>query len=147
VMKGDTNEQGYHFLTGELDQIRKVTDAVGFGFSYDPAGEGRINHPAGLMFLTASGRVSKYIYGSDYPKLEVENSLTLAQQDKIGGKAEVYLFGCVMIDPVTRQKSLVIENVIRLVAGIFAIGVFTWIGAMAIKNRRTSANGGTPTRA
>jgi protein SCO1 len=146
VMKGETNQEGYHFLTGQLDQIRRVTDAVGFGFAYDPA-DGRINHPAGLMFLTPSGRVSKYILGNDYPKPEVEQALALAQQDKIGKQAEVILLGCVMIDPVTGARSLVIENVIRLIAGIFAVGVFTWIGSMMLKNRRAMPKGGTPTRA
>ena len=151
VMKGESNQEGYHFLTGSIEEIRKVTDAVGFGFAYDPA-DGRINHPAGLMILTPAGRVSQYILGADYPKPVFSEGLVLAQQDKIGKKAEVVLLGCVMIDPITGQRSIVIENVIRLVAGVFAIGVFAWIGSMMLKNRRDAANGvtpngGTPTRA
>jgi hypothetical protein len=57
------------------------------------------------------------------------------------------LLGCVMIDPVTGQRSLVIENVIRLIAGLFAIGVFGWIAMMVVKGRRSSPEGGAPTRA
>ena len=124
----------------------KVTDAVGFGFAYDES-DGRINHPAGLMFLTPSGKVSQYIMGADYPWREVDQALTLSAQEGIGTKAETVLLGCVMIDPVTGKRSIVIENVIRLVAGVFAIGIFTWIGMMVVKSRREATDGGAPTRA
>lgn len=147
VMKGDTNEQGYHFLTGELEEIRKVTDSVGFGFAYDPKDD-RINHPAGLMVLSASGKIVQYLTSTEYPPKEFESALNLANQNKLGPKAETVLLGCVMIDPITGQKSLVIEGVVRLIAGIFAICLFSWIGLMVVKGRRpTSLNGGTPTKA
>ena len=149
VMKGANNESGYHFLTGEMAEIRKVTDAVGFGFAYDDV-DGRINHPAGLIFLTPSGRVSQYIMGADYPRPIVEDALALAAKEKLGEKAETVLLGCVMIDPITGQRSLVIENVIRLITGAFAIALFGWIAMMVIKGRRPNAGtpaGGTPTRA
>lgn len=147
VMKGDTNEQGYHFLTGELEEIRKVTDAVGFGFAYDPKDD-RINHPAGLMILSASGKIVQYMTSTEYPPKEFEAALNLANQNKVGRKAETVLLGCVMIDPVTGQKSIVIEGVVRLTAGIFAIGLFSWIGLMIVKGRRPGQlNGGTPTKA
>lgn len=146
VMKGATNQEGYHFLTGEMKEIRKVTDAVGFGFAYDES-DGRINHPAGLMFLTPSGKVSQYIMGAEYPWREVDQALIVSAQEGIGTKAETVLLGCVMIDPVTGKRSIVIENVIRLVAGVFAIGIFTWIGMMVVKSRREATDGGAPTRA
>lgn len=153
VFTDEGSKHGFHFLTGDLEQIRKVTDAVGFGFAYDPT-DGRINHPAGLMILTPGGRVSQYIYGAVYPKGELEDSLGLAAQDKLGRKAEVVLLGCIMIDPVTGRRSLIIENVIRLVAGLTAVGLFSWIGVMTYKHRReplsASSNlndGGAPPRA
>ncbi|OJU64375.1 MAG: hypothetical protein BGO01_19890 [Armatimonadetes bacterium 55-13] len=152
VFNQEGSQEGFHFLTGELKEIRKVTDAVGFGYAYDEK-DGRINHPAGMMVLTASGKVSQYIYGADYPPKMVELALDTASQDKLGTKAEVELLGCIMIDPKTGERSLVIENVIRLIAGICAIGIFSWIGVMAFQNRReplTAApkdNGGSSPRA
>ncbi len=146
VLKGETNEEGFHFLTGQLEEIRKVTDSVGFGFAYDPKDD-RINHPAGLMVLSASGKIIQYMTSTEYPKKEFEQALALAEQDKVGRRAETVLLGCVMIDPVTGQRSVVIEGVVRLVAGIFAIGLFGWIGLMIVKGRQTQAKGGAPTQA
>lgn len=152
VMKGDTNREGYHFLTGKMEEIRKVTNAVGFGFDYDES-DGRINHPAGLMILSPSGKVIEYILGAEYPKPILSDALALAEQNKVGKVAETILLGCVMIDPVTGQRSLVIENVIRIIAGTFALCLFGWIASMTIKNRRDTLkdgnppNGGKPSRA
>jgi len=151
IMKGESNQEGFHFLTGEMAEIRKVTEAVGFGFAFAYDGNDvRINHPAGLMFLTPSGKVSQYIMGADYAKPVVNEALTLAAGEKLGRKAETVLLGCVMIDPITGQRSIVIESVIRLAAGLFAIGTFVWIGMMVVKGRRdeaAAAKGGTSTRA
>ena len=80
----------------------------------------------------------------------VNEALTLAAGEKLDRKAETVLLGCVMIDPITGQRSIVIESVIRLAAGLFAIGTFVWIGMMVVKGRRdeaAAAKGGTPTRA
>jgi protein SCO1/2 len=165
---------GFHFLVGapniergevmsadqmremeseKLANIRRVTDSLGFGFAYDME-DGRINHPAGLMVLTPSGRISGYIVDSDYPKPVLQQRLAMAESDKIGQKAEVQLLGCIMIDPVTGKKSLVISRIIDLSAGGFALAVFIWIGAMTYKSKKAAVPpgtdikpGGSPSRA
>ena len=172
VFTDESTHDGFHFLVGapnidrgtsltgaqkmesereSLSNIRRVTDVLGFGFAYDEK-DGRINHPAGLMILTPAGMISGYIVDAEYPKPVLQEKLVLAESSKIGKKAEVTLLGCIMIDPVTGAKSLIIENVIRLIAGIFAIGLFVWIGIMTVKNRREPIlpgsgprSGGTPT--
>lgn len=146
VMKGETNQEGYHFLTGGMEDIRKVTNAIGFGFDYDET-DGRINHPSGLMVLTASGKVAQYVTGAEYPKPVMIQALSLADRNEIGKEAETVLLGCVMIDPITGERSLVIKNVVSLLAGLFALGLFTWIGVMVVKGRRAQPEGGSPTRA
>jgi len=153
VFNGQVDSGGFHFLTGSLDNIRKVTDALGFGFAYDPTDQ-RINHPAGLMILTPSGQVSAYMFGSEYPQKVMETGLALAGQGKIGNKAEVDLLGCVMMDAKTKQRSSTIKLVINLIAGISALGIFSWIGVMAFKYRRepltedpNTNDGGSSTRA
>ena len=153
VFDGKADPKGFHLLTGDLDNIRKVTDALGFGFAYD-ATDKRINHPAGLMILTPKGQVSSYMFGSEYPQLVMQDNIALAGKGKIGGKAEVDLLGCVMLDAKTKSRSATIEKFINLTAGFFALCTFIWIGVMAFKYRReplaanpNSNDGGSPTRA
>ena len=46
---------GWHFLTGEETQIRRLADAVGFHYVYDE-GTRQYAHPAGVIVLTPRGR-------------------------------------------------------------------------------------------
>src|SRR5690348_3646919 len=50
---------GWHFLTGDEPQIRKLADEVGFQYAYDPSVH-QYAHPSGLTILTPDGKVSKY---------------------------------------------------------------------------------------
>jgi protein SCO1/2 len=129
-------EEGFHFLTGSEKDIRSITDAIGFRYEYDAA-TNRINHPAGIMVLTPGGRVSQYLYGADYPEKVVRSALDTATKNGIGYKADVELLGCIMIDPVTGKRSLVIENFIRLIAAVIAEGLLSWIGVMSFRHRRS----------
>src|SRR5262249_3878233 len=42
---------GWHFLTGRADQIKLLTDAVGFRYRFDPA-QNQFVHASGIMILT-----------------------------------------------------------------------------------------------
>jgi protein SCO1/2 len=106
-------ESGWKFLVGDWPNIHAVTDTVGFKYTYDEAKDA-ISHPSGIMFVTPTGIVSSYIYGAKYSPEAFERNLALAKAAKIGPKAEEVFFGCIHIDPLTGERSIVITNVIKL---------------------------------
>jgi protein SCO1 len=130
------SENGWHLLTGSEESIQRLTQSVGFRYTYDPQKD-LVNHPAGLMILTPDGKVSRYFYGADFPTAPLREALLEAAQEKIGPKAEVVLFGCVMIDPITGKRTLVVKNVLILGGVLTVLGMGTWIGLMSIKSRRS----------
>lgn len=134
-------DKGFHFLTGKLDDIRKVTDALGFKWVYD-AKENTINHPAGLMVLSPEGKITGYLVNKEFPAKFVAKLVTDASQSKVSPKTETVLFGCIMIDHATGKRSLVIENVIRLCAAVFAVGMACWIVGMSVSSKGRKAKGG-----
>jgi len=56
---------GWHFLTGDADAIRRLTEAVGFRYAWD-AETRQYAHAAGVVVATPDGRVSRYLYGIEY---------------------------------------------------------------------------------
>lgn len=134
-------EQGFHFLTGSYDNIRRITDALGFKWVYD-AKEDNINHPAGLMVLSPSGKVTGYLINKEFPQTFMTHLVNDAKQSKISEKNETVLFGCIMIDHATGRRSLVIENVIRLCAAVFAVCMGVWIYGMSVSGKSRNAKGG-----
>ncbi len=130
-----SGEEGFHFLTGKLEDVRKITNALGFRWTYREEDD-QINHPAGLMILSSQGQITSYMINKEFPQRFLLQNLIDAKQGKVGPKSETILFGCIMIDHATGARSLVIENVIRLFAGVFAIGMAIWIGALSLGGRK-----------
>src|SRR5579863_6394447 len=56
---------GWHFLTGSEDSIKRLTDAVGFHFSYDAKND-QFAHAAGIVLLTPGGKISRYFHDIRY---------------------------------------------------------------------------------
>jgi protein SCO1/2 len=143
--KVPNGDAGVHGLVGDLDNIHKVTDAIGFRYTYNPATE-LINHPAGLIFLDKNGVVRGYMYGAEYPTVVLASNLKAASKQVQGQKPEVILLGCVMIDPVTGKRTIVIENLMIVLGCLTALILFGSILYMTVKYKTpvAVAKGGNP---
>ena len=86
-------ERGWHFLTGDEVGIERLTDPIGFRYTYDPATD-LYAHAAGIMVLTPMGQVARYYYGIEYIPRDVELGLTEASEGRIGGMVEQLLLLC-----------------------------------------------------
>jgi protein SCO1/2 len=53
---------GIHFLGGTAASVRRIADAIGFPYRYDPK-TGQYIHPAGFVLVGPDGRISRYIFG------------------------------------------------------------------------------------
>lgn len=135
LYKRPGSSQGWHFLTGDITNIRKMTDALGFKWVYD-AKEDRFNHPAGLMVLAADGTITSYVINKEFAPPFLRTLVNEAKTGEVSKKSEPILFGCIMIDRATGARSLMIENVIRLSAAVFAVFVGLWIAGMVLSERR-----------
>ena len=124
--RGDT--KGWHFLTGDEANIRKVTDAVGFEYRYD-ARQKQYAHPAAIYLLTPEGHVARYLYGIEFPPGDVRLGLLEATEGRSISTTERLLLFCYHYDPQGKHYSLVAMNVMRLggVATLAGIGGFLTI--------------------
>ena len=95
----DGAEQGWHFLTGEQENITTLADALGFGYVFDkPTGE--FLHTSSIMFLTPDGRISKYMNDVKFESQDLRFALVEASEGKIGSALDkILLFNCFQYDP------------------------------------------------
>lgn len=127
---------GWHFLTGREEEIRRLTDAVGFRYRFDPV-TGQYAHASGIMVLTPQGRLSRYFYGIEYAPRDLRLGLIEASSGKIGNPVDQVLLYCYHYDPTTGKYGAVVMNIIR------AGGLLTFVGialAIFILNRKGRAN-------
>jgi len=90
------------FLVGSEAASRAVSDAVGFHYAKDPA-TGEWAHQAAILVLTPDGKVSRYLYGIEYPRKEFRLSIVEAAGGKVGTSFDRLLLTCYRYDPGTRK--------------------------------------------
>jgi len=125
---------GWHFLTGNEDSIRKLTQSVGFHYTYD-AKTGEFGHATGIVLLTRSGKTARYYYGIDFSPRDLRLGLIEAAANKIGSPIDQLLLFCYHYDPATGKYGLLITRVIRLAAAATVLILGSFIVIMLRRER------------
>jgi protein SCO1/2 len=123
---------GWHFLTGSKESIDLLTKGANFRYSFDEKSN-LFAHAAGIMLLTADGRISRYFYGVEYPARDLRLGLVDASAGKIGTPVDRALLFCYQYDPTSARYSASILKIVRL-GGILTILVL--VAGMLIFRRR-----------
>jgi protein SCO1 len=116
--------EGWHFLTGDEEQIKKLADAVGFRYAYDPDSK-QFAHASAIMVVTPDGKISKYFYGIQYSPRDLRLGLVEASAGRIGTPVDSILLFCYHYDPHTGKYGLLISRLIQTggLLTIAAIGI------------------------
>jgi protein SCO1/2 len=139
--ESDARAQLWHFLTGEEDQIREVADSIGFHYVYDESKD-EYAHASGLVLLTPSGRVARYLPGIEFPPRDLKFGLIEAADGEIGSLADRLFLLCYGYDPETGKYTVTILSALRVagVATVVALGGF--VGLAFIRERRRARDRG-----
>jgi protein SCO1/2 len=123
--RGRDGSNGWHFLTGQQDQIEELASAVGFRYEYEEQTDQYI-HASGIMVLTPAGKLARYFYGIDYPPRDLRWGLVEAADGAIGSAVDQLLLMCYSYDPMTGKYGVYIRNSLRIgaVATVLALGSF-----------------------
>jgi protein SCO1/2 len=119
-------DRGWHFLTGNIEAIHKLTDSVGYRYTYD-APIRQWAHASALVVLTPAGRVSQYFFGIEYDPTDLKFSLIEASGGKIGSFIDHALLFCYQYDPSKGKYSLAIVRVIQAAGLATILGIVTFI--------------------
>jgi protein SCO1 len=138
-------EDGWHFLTGDEQQIRKLADAVGFRYRWDETQKQYI-HASGITILTPQGRVSRYFYDVKYSGRDLRLGLVEASQNKIGSPVDQVLLYCFHYDPTLGKYAASVMTFVRVGGGLtmLSIGAFVW--SLSRGSRRRSVPGSLPSQ-
>jgi protein SCO1/2 len=140
----ETDKAAWHFLTGTQENLNAVTTSLGFKYRYN-AEKDEVSHPSGIMLLTADGTIASYLLGARYDAKKFAGLLALAAKNEVGQKSTELFFGCIHIDPVTGERRIVVEKVLRVLGVLTVAGIVLSILVMngkvklPFRNRRQSA--------
>ncbi|MFQ5637765.1 MAG: SCO family protein [bacterium] len=128
-------EKGWHFLTGDSASIRKLTEAVGFRYTFDPSTQQYV-HASGVMLLTPHGKLSRYFYGIEYSPRDLRLGLIEASSGQIGTPVDQFLLYCYHYDPSQGKYGLAIMNVIRIFGTMTVVVLVSFMILMLRRDKR-----------
>ena len=141
---------GWHFLTGEEENIQKLAAAVGFRYAYDEEIK-QYAHGAGVELLTPKGVIARYFYGIEFAPRDIRLGIVEASEERIGSVIDAALLLCYHYDPSTGKYGAAALRMVRVgaLATIAAFGMFLFVagsgcgrnGAKASEGRQAGCRG------
>jgi protein SCO1/2 len=132
---------GWHFLVGDPNNIRAVSEAVGFRYNWIDSAQ-QYSHAAAIMLLTADGHVSRYLYGVQFPEKTLRLSLVEASQNKIGSAMDQILLFCFHYDQHAGKYTLAAMNLMRLGGAVTVLVLICTLVPLYRRESRRSRVGG-----
>jgi protein SCO1/2 len=142
---------GWHFLTADPELSinashhsdpptnSALTQLAGqLGFSYRWMGD-QYAHSAAIYVLTPEGKISRYLYGIDFPEATLRLSLLEASSGKIGSIVDRVVLFCYHYDPKTKKYSPYVMHLMQAGGGVTVLFLGLFLLVFWNKERHQSA--------
>lgn len=122
-------EAGWHFLTGDEKEIKRVAAAIGFKYQY-LRNSNEYAHAAGIFTISPAGKISRYLYGVEFKHKDLRLALLDASEGRalsIGEKIEMF---CYRYDPNAKGYVLFARNFMKGGGYLVAVALFVFLGTL-----------------
>jgi protein SCO1 len=128
-------ETGWSFLTGSDANLNELMKQTGFGFVWDESSEQFI-HAAALVVLSPEGVITRYLYGIQFPELQLRNALYEAADGKVGSTIDKIVLYCFEYDPFSNSYVPQAINMMKLGGLVTMLGLGIFLGLFWLRERR-----------
>jgi protein SCO1 len=126
---------GWHFLTGSEESITALAETVGFQYRWNEATQ-EYAHNAVLVFISPEGKVTRYLYGIQFPERSFRTALVEAGKGTIGSTLDRLLLYCVIYDPDSRSYVPYAANIMKLGGLLTILLMGGMLGLLWTRDRR-----------
>lgn len=120
----------WRFLTGDKENIHKLTEAVGFHFKRV---KDDFEHPVALIILAPDGKIVRYMYGADPLPFDLKLALVESSQGRIGPTISKITRFCFSYDP--KGKKLVF-NTLKVTGIVTLLFALSFVAFLFFKGRK-----------
>ncbi len=113
-------EAAWRFLTGDINNIARITEAVGYRFKKDRQD---FIHPSGIIALAPDGKIIRYIMGLSYLPFDVKMAVIEAAEGRVGPTINKVLLYCFSYDPQGRTYAMNVTKITGTII-LFLVAVF-----------------------
>jgi protein SCO1/2 len=126
----------WRFMTGDSENIKKITEAV--GFYYVPEKED-FDHPTVVMFLTKEGKIVRYLNGLTFLPVDMKMAILDATEGRVSNVMQKLQRLCFSYDAEERSYVLQVNRLI-LYGTLFLVALFGLY--LFVRGRKKSKAGG-----
>ncbi|HXE98075.1 MAG TPA: SCO family protein, partial [Dongiaceae bacterium] len=130
AMKKPFPEEGWRFLTGDITSIRRLTDALGFGFQRQ---RHEFAHPVAIIVVSGDGMVVRYLYGVSILSKDLALALVEAKSGITGGSIRKLMDYCFSYDPAGRTY---VFNLLRVSATVVILCTGGFLAFLLLTGRK-----------
>ncbi len=121
--------EDWRFLVGDEENIRKITDALGFRYVRDKNGIDFV-HAASVMFLSPEGKIVRYLNTTRFNPADLEMAVIDAAEGRSRSFMQKVERLCYAYDPEGQAYVLKIN---RIILGITLVFVLLFVGFLVLR--------------
>ena len=126
----------WHFLTGQEENIKRLTETIGFSYKYDKS-QMQYAHSAAIYILTPEGKISRYLFGIMFEPRDLKLSLLEASEGKVGNFVDRMIMFCYHYDPQGRKYSLYSIRLMRVAGYVTVLSLAVFLFFLSRRKRET----------
>ncbi|MGK2907132.1 MAG: SCO family protein [Desulfuromonadales bacterium] len=131
AMKNQYPDKAWRFLTGDLESIRKLTDAAGFHFQRVGT---EFLHPVVFFVVSPEGIIVRYLHGTHIVPKDLTLALYEAKSGHVGTTIRKMVQYCFSFDP--KQKTYVF-NLLRVSATVILATLAIFAGFLIFGGKKS----------
>lgn len=123
---------GWQFLTADSTNIAKISDALGFYFKKEG---NEYTHGAAIMAVGPDGKITRYLFGTDFNPFDFKLAILEASQGKTGTSIAKIVQFCFSYNPDSKKYVL---NVTRVAGGGILLLLIIFSSILFLKKKKTN---------
>ncbi|MEE9431162.1 MAG: SCO family protein [Melioribacteraceae bacterium] len=129
-LQRDFPKESWNFLTGDSLTISKLSNSVGYYFKKY---EEEFRHPGGLITISPKGKISRYLFGTQFNQFDVKMALLDAEAGKTNPTIAKVLKLCFSYNAADNSYRL---SATRIIGGIMLISILSYLVFLLMKKRK-----------
>lgn len=114
-------DRPWEFLTGKPEVVRRLADALGFKYRWEPESK-QYGHDAGAFFFDAKGKLARVLFGLEYAPKDLRFAL-VESDGKLGSFWDHVLLPCYTYDPLAKSYVVNAKLAMKVGAGVTMLGL------------------------
>jgi len=127
---GKIPENAWIFLTGDRENILKFTNSVGFRFMRRGVD---FAHPVAVMAVSPTGKIVRYLYGTDILPFELTMAAVEASKEQTGLSVKKLVSYCFSYDP---QGKKYVFNIMKVSGAVVLTVLFIFAGFLVFGGKK-----------